>query len=382
MNFYHFRFTGQSATRPATISRDYKHGFIAAASLLVLALCAPSGLKAEITPETAPPDLAGWSLHCFCISAVRSPHQAIRADNNGEILFRARDGISRTELEAAGVQVTDSQLMLMQMFDVLDVDGDSLRTTIPVVGPERLFELRSRLRLIAGDIISDLEPHIHQITEYLVKNDMAQSQYTVVFAHAVDGVLWGRLRDQNLLPETELDREHPLWRGAFWALFPRRGNVAGTNEIDIENGHLVIMWTEPTARKLRELVDAPRFRAAVNRIVDGPGYEQTADPSEEFSNIPVIRQRADDPLHAASSDIADILAAALTQDSRVQAQLASIESADPKEAMVIVAHELIWEVMDALVSRGLVERPAVMDQTDADSDALASMLLIRVSSVQ
>ncbi|WP_125795948.1 hypothetical protein [Amycolatopsis sp. WAC 01376] len=45
-----------------------------------------------------PDDLAKWGLHCFCLGARSTPHHIVRMDDNGRLLFRARLGVSRTEL--------------------------------------------------------------------------------------------------------------------------------------------------------------------------------------------------------------------------------------------------------------------------------------------
>ena len=41
-----------------------------------------------LAPMTdAPPDLARWSLHCFCLRARSNPKGVIGLDNNGQVLF-------------------------------------------------------------------------------------------------------------------------------------------------------------------------------------------------------------------------------------------------------------------------------------------------------
>ncbi|GGZ44964.1 hypothetical protein GCM10011273_34630 [Asticcacaulis endophyticus] len=91
----------------------------------------------------APPeDLTQWDLHCFCINAVRTPHRIIKMDDNGRLLFLAREGISIAALRQRGTRVTDSQINLLETFNMLRREGDVVTTAIPVLGPAQMAPLR------------------------------------------------------------------------------------------------------------------------------------------------------------------------------------------------------------------------------------------------
>ena len=65
-----------------------------------------------MTDDTAPDDLAAWSLHCFCITARRTPHGVVRLDRNGRLLHAARHGISRGALREQGLLVAEVAWLL------------------------------------------------------------------------------------------------------------------------------------------------------------------------------------------------------------------------------------------------------------------------------
>lgn len=337
-----------------------------------------------------PTDLSEWSLHCFCLGAIRTPHGAVaRLDNNGELLFRARSGIRRSELEREGVPVADSQIALLQMLDVLEVDGDMLRTAFPLIGPDQLDRLRPRLRRLAESLVPAIEGDVAAIRAQLRAQGLPRSEYAVVFGHAIDGILWKLLRGHDALPSTRLNREHPLWSGAFWALYPGRGNVAGVNEHHAEGVALILIWTRPTSDALRDLDTAADLPDALRRLAAGEDPAPVADGNGRVwrlseqgrPQVPVIRQSGDDPLHAPSLRIASAVVEMLTVDAEMSRVLDSLEGVDDRrQAIVIVAHEFIWDVMDALTEHGLVERPPVLDGIDAGTEALRDLLVVRIDA--
>ncbi|QDH71477.1 hypothetical protein [Marilutibacter alkalisoli] len=353
----------------------------------ILGIAGATSALATEPDDSAPSNLAEWSLHCFCITAVRTPHSAITMDNNGTILHRARSGVTRDELAREGIAVTDSQIALLQLMHALEVDDDVLRTAFPVIGPEQLDSLRPRLRQLAEAVLPDIEPHVAAIRARLHDEGLSRSEYAVVFGHAVDGVLWERLRERGALPSTELSVEYPLWRGALWALYPSRGNVAGVNEHRAGQATLILNWTRPTGRALRSLDTSLGLPDALQRLATGQKIAPVIDVSgrtwtlidDSGMQIPVIHVRDDDPLHAPALGIATVLANALDRDGEMAEVLTSIEGVDRKQALVIAAHEFIWDVMDLLVERGLIERPAVLDDPSAETDDLRALLVLRVN---
>jgi hypothetical protein len=84
-----------------------------------------------MTDDTAPDDLAAWSLHCFCITARRTPHAIVRLDRNGRLLHAARHGISRGALREQGLLLADSQLVLLRDFGLVETDGEQVRPPSP-----------------------------------------------------------------------------------------------------------------------------------------------------------------------------------------------------------------------------------------------------------
>lgn len=355
--------------------------------LAVLAALASSGVGAAA--RTASDDVATWGLHCFCIEAVATPHRIVRMDDNGLILGRARNGITIQQLRADGITVTESQLKLLQVFGLLSRQGGVIQTAIPLLDSNATAAIRNRAAHIAAGLIPALRPPIRTIHTQLSRNGLQDSEYAVIFGYALDTLLWEVLRTRAALPSTSLTLQQPFWRGAFWAIYPERLDAAGTNELAHGRAHLTMVWTDPVAPRLDLLAHAPTTLAALASIEQLParsGVETVRSMctvprcvgTNHLLRLPSIEERAGDPLHDASADIAGAVSRALLSSGNGHALIALVPTATRAQALVIVAHELIWEVADALVKARIVSRPAVLGTT-ANAASLGPLLFIRFS---
>ncbi|WP_133884168.1 hypothetical protein [Glycomyces sp. NRRL B-16210] len=315
--------------------------------------------------QDVPADLAEWGLHAFALGARSTPHSVVAMDDNGALLYHARQGITLGRLEAHGITASQSQLALLQAYGLVTVDGDRITTAFPVVGPEVLGPLRPRVRQLAADLVPRISGAVAAISAELRRRGHAGHDYTVVFGHAVDGLLWDRLRAHGLAPTTELSIDRPYWNGAFWAIYPPITDSAGVNELSGTEATLIMVWTDATNKALWDLARSEAGQALVN------------DPTVQ-TDVPVLAADESDALHRHSMSIADTLAQALRTDRQAQELLEAIPDANPHEGVLILAHELIWEIMEALVAAGNLRPPPGMRDQDPASHALSEQLLLRL----
>lgn len=315
--------------------------------------------------QDVPADLAEWGLHAFALGARSTPHSVVAMDDNGALLYHARKGITLGRLEALGITASQSQLALLQAYDLVTLDGDRVTTAFPVVGPEVLGPLRPRVRRLAVDLVPHISSAVAAISAELRRRGHAGHDYTVVFGHAVDGLLWDRLRAHGLAPTTELSIDRPYWNGAFWAMYPPITGSAGVNEHSGTEATLVMVWTDATNRALWDLARSEAGQALVN------------DPTAQ-TDVPVLAADESDALHRHSMSIADTIAQKLRSDPRAQALLDAIPNADANEGVLILAHELIWEIMEALVAAGSLQLPPGMRAQDPADHTLGEQLLLRL----
>ncbi|GIF45889.1 hypothetical protein DFJ67_5324 [Asanoa ferruginea] len=270
-----------------------------------------------------PPDLARWGLHCYCPEALSTPHAVVAEGSNGRLLHATRGGgASRAALRARGLDPTEAAVARLREFDLLAVEGGLLRTTFPVLGSAETTPLRARLRSVGASLAAGIAAPVAGLCAALADLGLADSAYAIVFGHALDGLLWDRLARAGRTPDTALCATRPWWNGVFWAVYPPRPAAAGTNFTRTDDGTLVRVWTATTA-------DAPALRRPVIPVV-GDGGE----------------------LDRLAGSVADQVAEALTGPA-----IAALPIDDARVATVVVAHELIWDITDALIDAGAISTP-------------------------
>ena len=307
--------------------------------------------------STDPPDLAAWSLHCFCIGARSTPHHVIAADDNGRLLWHARHGTTRAQLRRLGIACHESQVLLLRAYGLLQVDHEVIRTSFAAFGSEEMATIRAQVFVRGAALAGEVADDAQRIVGTLAQSGHAAHAYALVFGHALDGATWNVLNARQALPVTTLSIERPFWNGAFWAVHPPRAHPAGTNEVTVGAQTLVTVWTDASLKGLDAL--ATRWR------------------SEQTLIVPTVRQTESDPLHAISAAIGertafaiDALAAELHASHRETCSLATLR--------LIVGHELIWETAERLVQLGAMTAPRALTIGDASRAELTALTYLRV----
>jgi hypothetical protein len=143
----------------------------------------------------APADISKWDLICFCITSVNTPHFAVRADTNGQILYHAQGGATKAQLQQAmGGSILDSQLGFLRDWRLLNRNGDVYTTNISVLGPEKIGQLRSQMKNLARGIALEIEPSVREITSEPRQRRLSDHLYSVLFSYVYDGLTWDQLR--------------------------------------------------------------------------------------------------------------------------------------------------------------------------------------------
>jgi hypothetical protein len=304
-------------------------------------------------------------LHCFCLGARSTPHRVVSADDNGRLLYAARRPVTIESLRERGLPCTESQLRLLEIYDLLSRTGDTVQTTFPILDAASTSLLRRELATVTGEGGERLASAANDILVTLVEDRLAESAFAVVFGHALDGLLWNELRRREMLPSTALSLEHPFWRGAFWASYPKRDFAAGTNEVRAHGVTLTMVWTDDTADALAGLAEAESTLSWLESVASATGDQSTSRRPGGRRPVPLLHagrstrlSRACEALAARAADLIPDLSACrqLLHNTGV--------GADAPSAAVIIAHEIIWAVAERMMSEGLFAIPA-HDDLDA-----------------
>jgi hypothetical protein len=116
-------------------------------------------------------------------------------------------------------------------------------------------------------------------------------------------------------------------------------------------------------------------RDACRWVVDG-GHDVLAMPNLP---VPIVRAQRDDPLHRLASRIAAIVARFLLDQARRHVLLDLLPGVAEEVAMVIAAHELIWDLMARCVANGVVPEPSAFGAGSPTAEQLRSLIFIKVA---
>jgi hypothetical protein len=314
-------------------------------------------------------------------------------DNNGDVLLACRSGRTREQLQAMEVPTTDSQLLLLEVYGLLSKNQGVMRTAIPILDPEQTLRIRQYASDAAAEMIAQVRSDVVEFTGLLAAVERERNAYSILFAYVFDDMVWGEFRSAGLVRPRTIDVDHPLWAGEVYAFYPRRSFSCGTNTYS--SGHLALHlnWSQVANPLLGPFYDALRALddAAFEDFVEN-GYTEDTAVIEAFMpfgmfeetgrlTIPVIEETADNALYAVSRRMSNTMAEqtlALLSFEDLQQEFGF---RDIQQTMVIVFHELIWDLMDAVEAEGLVRKPVAFANPEAATSENVADLLFAVRSV-
>ncbi len=338
-----------------------------------MAMAVTSVARAE-APAPPPDDLNRWGLICYCNSRVATPHYPVSIDDNGRILFYARNGATAAELASHRVAPSSSQLQLLQDWGLLIKQGDLVTTNFPVLGPEEMGRLRGRISQSSARLLPALRPKAIEIVKALKLRGRADSAYAVIFSYVLDNLVWDRLNKTGQLPDMRVDAEHPFWAGTFWAVYPERTDMPGTNDSVGPTGTLKATWTKPVLSGINRVAESESVHALLRSEKSDAfvGSSAWLTIGSEKTSVLLLIESSNDPLIKAAQDMA----------SQVAAELASqdfsdvIPNASKSQRLLIATHELIWDLNEKLDREAEVKRPAALDQGGERLGELAPLLIL------
>jgi hypothetical protein len=340
--------------------------------ILTVCQCLFLGLTLNAAEEVAPPppDLAQWELICLCTASLFTPHPIVALGNNGEILYQARSGLTRAELKGRGVACSDRQLKVLEACGLVELQGDQVRTSIPVLGPADMLKLRGALKRQVRDQGPPVKAGIQELIDLLSRQGYADQAYAIVFSYLLDGKVWDRFKAQGLMPAMAITPEHPFWDGTFYAVYPVRAHAPGTNVTSKGAWSVAMTWTKPVldasdavgfSGSLDPLVEALAAKGdlAASPAAGGMRAQGLLDPNSRIA-IPVIRERDDDPIYAKTQAIATLIAKDVLATLRAPHFMDMVKTNDPGKALVITYHEYLWEILNYLDEEKVLQAPAIL----------------------
>jgi hypothetical protein len=347
------------------------------------------GATAQEISEETPTSLWDFRIVQYVSAQGTHPIQVMGYDNNGDVLMACRSGKTKQQLKELGVSVSDSQLLLLELYDLLSIEDGILKTSFPILGPDQTRRIRGLARETAADLISHVQADVSELLGLLTENGRERNAYSILFAYVFDGMFWQELGAKGLVQPKKIDVDHPFWAGEVYAFYPGRSFSCGTNTFSEGPIALSINWSRaanpllsPLYPEIRKLDNAV-FRDFIEKgYVEDKAIKEALKPFGIFNEaghlmIPVIEEKENNTLYQISRKISKRSIEHTLSLVSFEELKQDLGLRDVQQAIIIFYHELIWDLMDAVEARGLARKPiAFTNPEEATAKNVADLMFV------
>ena len=357
-----------------------------------LFLLFPVFLRAQ-TEGNPGKDFKDYEFIQFITSSGSSPQNIIKLDNNAGIIMYCTPGRSTEEMGSEGIAFTESQLKLMEAWRLLEKEGEVYKTAFPILGKAKTGELREQTKTTGEKLGVLLEGDIEELKEELKSIGREDNIYSILFSYVIDGLVWDDFENSGFVNVREITAEHPFWDGVIWALYPKRGFICGTNTISDKGVQMSVNWSANAIKNMIPFVSDWKNLSVmfdeyieqgkvVNREAKSVFAPYGLFDESGFFTIPVIEEVEGNRLYGKCLAIAKKISGNVIEYMDVNSMTGEFGFKDDKETLVIAYHEVMWDLLDYLESRGVVEKPVVFSSPDSSSPEDVSSLIFFVKRVK
>lgn len=309
---------------------------------------------------------------CYCMPNWSTPNNVVGFDNNWQLLRAMQVPRSKEELDSLGIPCTYSQLQLLRDWGLIERnEDDRYQTAILLLDSAATARLRAHSRRLSDELVGVIRPSVVDYVRLLERDGLGGHAYSLLFSLVTDGLTWTRLEADGRVRKRKLKLEHPMWDGEFWTLYPKRDFYCGTNT-DVYGTYIFFFnWSEGAMRKMRPFL---RRMDLLPRMCDDLSKSDRVSDAEVIAGlspfglvdgkgrptVPVIGLDTTDAIYAASWKMAGAIADFLASHVDTVALRQEFGFADGSQSIVILYHEMLWDVLAQLEQAGLVKRPAVL----------------------
>ena len=332
-------------------------------------------------------NLDNWEDICYCSmnNNAYHPGSIVSVDNNWQILLALKNGLTRKQLDSLKIPYTRSQLFLLETQRLLNVEKNIYKTSIPILDSVQTVNLRKQSQLIANDIYTEIEKPCRDLITYLSEQNRSNNAYSILFSYVLDGLIWNQFEKENIMDERS---ETGIWSGNYWFLTPKRSfSCGGTNSWSDDEKGLQFSWnwseTENITDGLWEanidsLFSLVQGNTVANKeIIDEFGKYGFFDEKLNLT-IPVINEKSNNTLCLISNNIITKLFSTFLAKVNIDALKTLYKFKDDSETIVVFYHELMFDLMDLLLEKQVIQLPKAFQFPDKStlSDVAALCFII------
>ena len=350
---------------------------------IVLTLCLaflPMLLVAQNQDSIIGRPYKSFDLSAFCSYNTFHPSEYL-TDNNWDILCAFVQPGTTAKLDSLGIKYNKSQLRLLEVGDLLKCDNNVYSTKMHIFGRSETQQIRRQSKEFADSIFPIIEPKIKELISAFNKVGYSKQTYSLVFSYLLDGYIWG---DEFLSSPLSCE-DHGTWSGAYWAMYEsRQHDKIGTNGF----GPLHQNWTDNlgywlSSKKLiafaKEIMQAQGNRISNQDVIQSISGWGLTDNNGNIL-IPVIRRNNKDSIDLLCQEITTNLSNAVKNYCVSWSKAHNIASL--KLGQIIFYHEVMWDLLDILESKGIITMPAILKGEEVGKEHFGEICFIVIDSTE
>lgn len=250
-----------------------------------------------------------------------------------------------------------------------------------IFGKSKTQKIRQESKEFADSIFPIIEPKIKELISAFNNVGYSKQTYSLVFSYLLDGYMWG---DEYLSSPLSCE-DHGTWSGAYWAMYEsRQHDKIGTNGY----GPLYQNWTDNlgywlSSKKMisfaKEVMQTQGNRIDNKEVIQSiAGWGLTDDNGNIL--IPII--------HRNNNDTIDLLCKAITTNLSNAVKMHCVSwskthnIASLKLGQIIFYHEVMWDLLDILESKGIIAMPAILKGEEVGKEHFGEICFIVIDSTE
>ena len=310
-----------------------------------------------------------WEATQFIAVSGHQPEDYVTPDNNWEILYNLRTPHTQAELREMGIKCSDSQLLLLEVGGLISNTKGKWKTTIPILDKEQTSSLRSLSKEIAQSMYAKTKADFVSLTQTISDMGFKDNALSLVFSYLLDGRMWTKL----VLFE-DIDN-HTSWSGCYWVLYePRQDLACGTNSYGEQD--LILTYVNSNIAPGSNIMDQCAEEIAKSGKITDAQLISRLKPYGLVDNngkvlFPIIKNQQDS-FHQINEKLVNSISTELKNNCGSLTTRYGIDN--EKVAMVILYHEVMWNLVDNLIQDKVIAIPAIFQDEKANKNRLNEVL--------
>ncbi len=333
-----------------------------------------------------PISLDKYDISQYISTTGASPQNIINLDNNGDIILACISGKTIDQIKSMEIDFTASQIRLLKDWRLLKEENKILKTTFPILNADKTKKLRNHPKKISSYLGENLQDDIIHLTKELKSLQREKNIYSILFSYVIDGLVWDRFIEKEILKEREITVEEPFWSGVIWAVYPPRDFSCGTNSISDQGVSLNVNWSEKTIKKMIPFVaDWKNLGKMFDDFlqkgkVEDENAKKVFSPFNLFNSsgqftIPIIEEKKGNTLYEICFLISEKIAKEVPKLLNLSELKEAFDFRNEEQTLVIVYHELMWDLLNYFEEQNLIQKPiAFANPEKAESKDIADLV--------